>query len=127
LPNDFLLDDVQAARNLTVIGNRWPFAASPVPGAERPVERDPTGEIRGRVVRSDGRPLAHAQVRLELADPFRNGSSTLADDDGRYEFTDLPPGDYTVKASRRGYLDAEYGQTRAFEHGAEIAVGRSET
>ena len=40
----------------------------------------------------------------------------------RYEFTDLPPGDYTVKASRRGYLDAEYGQTRAFEHGAEIKL-----
>jgi len=74
------------------------------------------------VLRTDGRPLAYAQVRLEWADPFRTGRGALTDADGRYAFTALRPGDYVVKASQRGYLDVEYGQVRAFEGGAEIRL-----
>ena len=54
--------------------------------------------------------------------PFVAGRGVLTDDDGRYTFTALRPGDYIVKASKRGYLDVEYGQVRAFERGAEIKL-----
>ena len=81
-----------------------------------------TATIGGRVLGMDGRPLVRAQVQLASTDDVRYVQGALTDDDGRYEFTALQPGDYTVKASRRGYLDVEYGQTRTFERGAEITL-----
>src|SRR5205823_1906985 len=84
LTNDVTLGDVHVAGDVTVIGNGGPLVAVPAIDTGRPIERDATGEISGRVVRTDGRPLARVQVRLELADPYRIGRGTLTDDDGRY-------------------------------------------
>jgi protocatechuate 3,4-dioxygenase beta subunit len=122
LTNDVTLGDVHLAGDVTVIGNGGALVAVPGFGNGRPPERDATGEISGRVLRTDGHPLARAQVSLELADAVRTGRGTLTDDDGRYDFKALRPGDYTVRASKRGYLDVEYGQSRALERGDEIKL-----
>jgi protocatechuate 3,4-dioxygenase beta subunit len=78
-----------------------------------------TGRIRGRVVSADsGGPLRRAQVRI--AGPDIRSRSAMTDGDGRYEFTELPAGRYTVMASKAGYVNLQYGQTRPLEPGKPI-------
>jgi len=73
-----------------------------------------TGIIRGRIVSTDGRPLARAQVFLR---PEESGAALLtspqylpsprlvtADEDGRYDFSGLPAGTYTASAEKLGYF-----------------------
>ena len=74
-----------------------------------------TGLIRGRVVSSDGRPLARAEVRtlttIVVRDPkqpdtlpgiFRPTTVT-ADRDGRFELSGLPAGRFQLTAAKVGY------------------------
>ncbi|WAC57242.1 MSCRAMM family protein [Gordonia sp. SL306] len=62
---------------------------------------------------ADGAPVAHSQVAL-LNDSGEMAASALTDDDGRYLFANLTPGDYTVIAN--GYspvaatIDIEAGR-----------------
>src|SRR5438034_3518581 len=86
----------------------------------RPPEQDSavrsTGIVRGRVVATDGRAVAHAQVRLMLqrAPGLTSGGPVLprdlfqptvvtADDDGRFEFEELAAGSYRIAAGKAGY------------------------
>ena len=52
---------------------------------------------------------------------------TTTDVSGRYEFADLPAARYTVMASKGGYVQVSYGQTRSLEAGrpVEILDGRT--
>jgi uncharacterized protein (DUF2141 family) len=60
-----------------------------------------TGLVRGRITTDSGQPLRRAPVRLNGA-PTPHVTTT--DLDGRYEFTNLPAGHFTVLASRAGYI-----------------------
>ena len=56
-----------------------------------PAAQDGHGRIRGRVVGSEsGTPLRRAQVRI--SGPDIGSKAALTDQDGRYEFRDLPAG-----------------------------------
>jgi hypothetical protein len=86
-----------------------------------------TGEsvIRGIVVEaSTNKPLARATVRLEPM-PGTPGSAqtTRATRLGGFEFQYLPAGNYVLKASRKGYLSAEYGQKRWNSAGQVLVLG----
>src|SRR4051812_40432130 len=99
-------------------------AGTPVPGRpaapQRPVtpprDRQPnapptpagTAAISGRVLSTDGAPLRRTQVMLLGVGP--GGRSALTDNEGRYSFSGLAGGRYTVRASRSGYLGLSYGQ-----------------
>ena len=89
--------------------------------ASRPAQAS-TARIRGRIVALDtGQPLGRAQVTLGgagLSPPRR----TLTDDEGRYEFTDVPAGSFIVTASKTGYITLQYGQRRPFEPGRQVIV-----
>jgi hypothetical protein len=103
-------------------------AAAQTPARDQPKPRAGTGAIRGRVVRADtGEPLRRAQVRVEdrTARDLSGTEVTLTDAQGRYELTQLPAGQYHLKASRGGYVDLEYGQRRPLERGRplELAEG----
>lgn len=68
-----------------------------------------TGRIGGTVVAGDtGHPVRRAAVRL-VADPGLS-RSTLTDNNGAFSFANLPPGRYTLMASKPGFLDVTYGQ-----------------
>ena len=90
--------------------------------------RPATGRISGRVMAADGSgPLFTAKVRLAGPEPGGYGRALATDEQGGYEFTELPAGRYTLTAERRGYLTLRYGQ-RPAERAAqsvEIADGQS--
>jgi protocatechuate 3,4-dioxygenase beta subunit len=62
-----------------------------------------SGIIRGGVVSTDGRTLPHADVRLFVEGDPRQSSAARADNDGQYEFRDLPPGRYRLMAGKTGF------------------------
>jgi hypothetical protein len=80
-----------------------------------------TGRILGRVVSTDtGGPLRRAQVRLTA--PEIGVKTALTDAEGRFEFRELPAGRFTLNASKSGYVNVQYGQTRPFEQGRPIEL-----
>jgi protocatechuate 3,4-dioxygenase beta subunit len=80
-----------------------------------------TGRILGRVLASDsGAPIRRAQVRLTA--PEIGVKTALTDADGRFEFRELPGGRFSLNASKSGYVNVQYGQTRPFEQGRPIEL-----
>jgi hypothetical protein len=79
-----------------------------------------TGAIRGRITRTDGRPVPDAVVRLSGGFP---PPTAVTDEEGRYELFNLLAGSYQVIGSRPGFITVQYGQRRAFEPGEPIDVG----
>ena len=74
------------------------------------------GVIRGRITSLDtGKPLRRAQVRLADEMSPRTPRTASTSNDGRYEFRDIPPGRYTLRVERSGYLALTYGQRRPGE------------
>jgi len=71
-----------------------------------------------------GRPLARAGVRVEPAGAAGQESthSVTADAGGQFQFTDLPPGVYLLRAQRSGYAPARYGQKRWNAPGTPIVL-----
>jgi hypothetical protein len=100
---------------------------SPTPGAVAQAPRTSaqapgTALIRGRVFDAEtGKPLRRAQVRIYSAD-YRENRASTTDEQGRYEFTDLAAGRYSVSASKGGYVTVSYGQTRPFESGRPLDI-----
>ena len=86
-----------------------------------------TGSITGVVTAADtGNPLRGAEIRVTGGSqaPLRP-RGTVADGEGRYEITGLPPGQYTVTASKTGFAAVAYGQTRAVDAGRTVQVRES--
>jgi protocatechuate 3,4-dioxygenase beta subunit len=70
-----------------------------------------TGRIRGRIVAAQtGVPLRRAQVTLGV--PAAPGRSTITDNEGRFEFAQLPAGRYAIVATKTGFVTLQYGQRR---------------
>ena len=109
-------------------------AGAPAPGqitpprdtAQRP--QIGTGRIRGRVTAAGSNtPLRRVQMVLQLLDSPQSGRLTDTDADGRYEFSELPAGRFSLRASRPGYVALQYGQRRPYESGTPIALSAGET
>ncbi|MGE5358221.1 MAG: carboxypeptidase regulatory-like domain-containing protein [Bacteroidales bacterium] len=100
-----------------------PTGASPqVPARDTKVARGGTAVVKGRVTGGDTRaPLRRARVALS-APSLERTLYASTDAQGRYEFTDVPAGRYTIKASRSPYVALEFGQLRAFQAGKPVDV-----
>jgi hypothetical protein len=92
------------------------------PSRDSPSSKAGSASISGRVSEeSSGPPLSRALVTLNVA-----GSSqpmeAITDDQGRYEFTGLAPGDYAIWAGpgelRATHLRQAFGQTRPMDRAA---------
>ena len=104
-----------------------PQIAVPAPRDAAP--RDPaqevksSGVIRGRITSLDtGKPLRRAQVHLTDEMSPLNPRAASTSNDGRYEFRDVPPGRYTLRVQRSGYLALNYGQRRFGEQARPLEI-----
>ena len=106
-----------------------------VAGIPQDQPRDPraqatgTAVVSGRVLAGDsGLPLRRAQVTLSGTARPR---STYTDHEGRFTFTAVAPGSYTVSASpgtyRGGYQPLSYGASASMMPGKRVAVSDGQT
>ena len=87
-----------------------------------------TGVIRGVITAVDtGFPLRGAEIRLSGSNLTARNRGAIADAEGRYEIGALSPGQYTLTASKPGYVALAYGQTRVVDAGRVIDVRASAT
>jgi protocatechuate 3,4-dioxygenase beta subunit len=69
-----------------------------------------TGTIVGSVIGGvTGQPVRRARVNLSGSE-LRGSRSALTDEQGRFAFSALPAGRFTLSASKPGYLNVTYGQ-----------------
>ena len=81
-----------------------------------------TASISGIVVtEGSGAPVRRARVNLSGAE-LRGARSAVTADDGRFTFTNLPAGRYTMTASKPGYVNISYGAKRAGRPGTPIQL-----
>jgi hypothetical protein len=96
--------------------------------AQAPLPATPgNATIRGHIVRADGLPLARAEVRLGSLEPPVAPRTSITDETGSYEFSQLPAGRYLVFASKTGFVAREFGQTSTAESGQPIVLAARET
>src|SRR5581483_2682928 len=82
----------------------------------------PQGRITGRVLAADnGRAIKRARVFVNAAE-LPGGRGTLTDDQGVFDFTELPAGRYTVSASKSGFVQLSYGQRRPLQAGTPLLL-----
>jgi uncharacterized protein (DUF2141 family) len=81
-----------------------------------------TAMILGQVVTGDsGTPVRRARVNLSGAE-LRGQRSTMTDDEGRFVFTQLPAGRFTMTASKAGFVSITYGAKSAGRAGTPIQI-----
>lgn len=99
-----------------------PRDAAGAVGGERPRG---TASIAGSVTSiATGQPVRKARVVLSGSEPRVNITQTT-DDRGSFTFTALPPGRYTLVASKPGYVSTTFGQLRpgSGRSGTSIQLG----
>jgi hypothetical protein len=100
------------------------------PNSQPPKDSQPvTGRstIRGRIVAADdGQPMRRATVRITAAE-LRGTRMAVSDDDGRYEFRELPAGRYSITASKTAFVFWSYGQTQPASPGVPLVLGQDQT
>jgi len=85
-------------------------------------QKTPAGRIRGRVLAADsGRAVKRARVFLN-APELPDGRGTLTDDNGIFDFAELPAGRYSLRVSKAGYVSISYGQRRPLQAGTPLQL-----
>lgn len=71
--------------------------------------------IAGTVVsKTDRRPLFHARILLSDVKDAQKTQSVVTGEDGRFEFTGLPAGKYSLNGAKRGFISSGYDQHEQF-------------
>lgn len=82
-----------------------------------------TGVISGTIAMDgSGAPVRRARLTLTGAE-LRGGRSVISDDQGRFSFSALPAGRFTMTASKAGFVDMAYGAKRPGRPGTAIQLG----
>jgi hypothetical protein len=87
--------------------------------------RQPTGpgSIAGRVVAADGPSAPIRRVQITLVNSDRTvGRTVVSDDAGRFVFTNLPAGRFSIEARKAAYLTAALGARRPGGSGAPVML-----
>jgi hypothetical protein len=80
--------------------------------------------IAGIVVsKLDGRPLSRARVMVSDTNNDQKSASVVTGDDGRFEFTSVPAGKYSLNGARRGFITSYYDQHENYWTGIVTGAG----
>jgi hypothetical protein len=91
--------------------------------AQAPAAATGTGVITGVVSGGGGNGSPVRRARVMLSGPeLRGGRSTVTNDQGQFTFSTLPPGRFTMTASKAGYVDVPYGAKRPGRPGTPIQL-----
>jgi hypothetical protein len=92
-------------------------------------QRTGTASIRGRVINlTTGTPVRRASIQASLlvaegrGETERQGRNTNTDENGMFELTGLAAGRWTLRASKTGYVEQQYGQRSAFASADPITL-----
>lgn len=77
------------------------FAIAPLSAHQE--KQSATASISGTLTSADGRPIRKAEVKLTSIDPVVV-HTVVSDAIGRFEFSGVPAGEYSLTASKAGYL-----------------------
>jgi hypothetical protein len=81
-----------------------------------------TATVSGAVLSDDaGRPVRNVRVAM-TGSTLRAGKSATTDDQGRFSFTDLPAGQFTLTASKAGFVTVVYGQKKPNRPGTPVQI-----
>src|SRR5437773_4824117 len=108
------------------------FAQSSRPGPQQPARDTPAqqkdtppppgGRISGGVIADNGRPVKRARAFITAAE-LSGGRGALTDENGIFDFTELPAGRYTLTVSKSGFISLSYGQRRPLQAGTPLQLG----
>jgi hypothetical protein len=113
-----------ASPGIGVFAQRAGGPGPPV-SSNAPVVITATAVIRGRVATAAGRPIRSAEVRLRSANG-RDSRVVTTDASGSYEIRDLTPGQWTLKASKAGFVSQLFGQNHPLEAPAVIELANGQ-
>ena len=104
----------------------WPVAAllaqQTVRDARAPAAAIGTSAISGTLVTDERTPQDVRRARVDLTADGLPPQNTFTDDRGRFAFTRLPAGRYTLVATKPGFVRAAYGAKRSDRPGTPITV-----
>ena len=88
-----------------------------------------TSSVTGLVTTNDATPRPLRRVKVTLSSGLvTTPRAVLTDDNGAYLFTGLAPGNYTIVATRAGFITGAYGSTRpGSTQGVPVAVVAGQT
>lgn len=80
--------------------------------------------ISGIVVsKIDGHPLSRARITVNDTTNEPESATVLTGDDGRFEFTGVPAGKYSLRGAKRGFITSYYDQHENFWTGIVTGKG----
>ncbi|MDP9158962.1 MAG: carboxypeptidase-like regulatory domain-containing protein [Acidobacteriota bacterium] len=89
---------------------------SPIPGGGY--------SIAGTVVsKSDGRPLARARIMVQAVKKPEEILSAITSEDGKFNFSGLPVGKYSLGGAKRGFISGAYDQHDQFSTAIVLGAG----
>lgn len=86
-----------------------------------------TGTITGIVVSDDAEARPVRKARVTCGGAGLQGQTTITDDTGRFSFSGLAAGRYTVTAAKAAWITAAYGAKRPLRPGSAIPLAAGET
>jgi hypothetical protein len=98
-------------------------AVSQVPNAPQAGEADSfriAGVVESKI---DGHPLAGARVTIRDARNPRKFGSVVTSEDGKFAFSALPAGKYSLTGSKRGFVSSAYDQHEQFSTAIVTGAG----
>ncbi|HEX5071211.1 MAG TPA: carboxypeptidase-like regulatory domain-containing protein, partial [Vicinamibacterales bacterium] len=106
------------AAPVAIVPGAWLSAQTSAP----PVVPSGTAELGGIAVSADrGQPVRRALVRI-TAPELRGAREMTTDEAGRFHFSGLPAGRYTLTARKAGFVESTYGATRRRGLGTAITL-----
>lgn len=80
--------------------------------------------IAGMVVSMvDGHPLSRARIKVSDTKNDQKSESVITADDGRFEFTGVPAGKYSLEGAKRGFISSYYDQHENYWTGIVTGAG----